>query len=105
MAEDRGMAVFIADLDQTVPLRVVLGYLNFSHGKPDAGFQRQLSDAFAFFTAHGSASPRADFHDALMRKLEALEREGPGGVKEVGAPGPVAALEFVSEAEARRRDR
>jgi hypothetical protein len=35
----------LAALDRAVPLQGPLGYLNFSEGRPDPRFQKQISDA------------------------------------------------------------
>src|SRR5437899_3771485 len=53
----------------------MLGYLNFSSGKPDARFQKQLSDAFAFFTSKNPSSPPTRLHNALLWKLDRLKTE------------------------------
>jgi hypothetical protein len=42
-------------LEAEVQLSALLGYLNFSEGKPDARFQKQLSDAFAVLERAGAA--------------------------------------------------
>ena len=39
-----------ANLESSATLPAILGYLNFSEGKPDARFQKQLSDAYQFLT-------------------------------------------------------
>ena len=39
-------------IEQAVALPALLGYLNFSEGKPDPRFQRQLDDAFVFLAQH-----------------------------------------------------
>ena len=43
-------------IDQAVTLSALLGYLNFSEGKPDPRFQKQLHDACVFLAAHGSVN-------------------------------------------------
>ena len=47
------MDASVQDLEKLVPLEAMLGYLNFSEGKPDARFQKNVSDAFAILAERG----------------------------------------------------
>ncbi len=43
----------LAKLEQAAPLSGLLGWLNFSDGRPDARWQKQLNDAYAFLSQGG----------------------------------------------------
>jgi hypothetical protein len=62
----------VADLDRNVPLQALLGYLNFSEGRPDPRFQKQFNDAYAFLASAGSKEPWRDLAVALQTKLREL---------------------------------
>jgi hypothetical protein len=68
----------VAELDKVVPLQALLGYLNFSEGRPDPRFQKQLNDAYAFLAGTGRAEPWKDLAAALQTRLREL-RGAPGG--------------------------
>src|SRR5262245_30244767 len=74
---------WIMDLDRVVPLRGLLGYLNFSEGRPDVRFQKQLSDAYGFLSEHGAAPPWQALHEALRHRLEALHVEGGSAFRDI----------------------
>ena len=40
-----------AELEQVVSASALLGYLNFSNGRPDPRWQKQLDDAYAYASA------------------------------------------------------
>ena len=72
-----------AELERLVPPAGLLGYLNFSQGKPDPRWQRQLNEAYRFFAEHGrgpetspSAEPWKDLHVWLANRLEQLRASG-----------------------------
>src|SRR5260370_41075892 len=44
-------------LDQAVSAAKLLGYLNYSDGRPDPRWQKQVNDAFAFLADHHVAEP------------------------------------------------
>src|SRR5260370_28968901 len=54
-------------------LQGALGYLNFSTGKPDARFQKQLNDAWAALAAEDAAEPWTALHQRLRDELAALK--------------------------------
>ncbi|HEV3205157.1 MAG TPA: hypothetical protein VGY77_12270, partial [Gemmataceae bacterium] len=62
----------LAALDNAVPFAKMLGYLNFSDGKPDPRFQNQLNDAYQFLAGAGAGEPWTELHSLLAQKLEAL---------------------------------
>src|SRR5262249_32976400 len=57
-------------------LQAILGYLNFSEGKADARFQKQLNDAYAAVAAAGSPTPWSGLGVTLGEALQRLEQAG-----------------------------
>jgi hypothetical protein len=82
------------ELERAVPLQGVLGYLNFSEGRPDARFQRGLSDAWAFLAARGVQLPGATLHEALRARLAELKASGTAAFKDVRQAEAVLTLVF-----------
>ncbi|HZZ81968.1 MAG TPA: hypothetical protein VFE62_25945, partial [Gemmataceae bacterium] len=70
------MTLDLTGIDQAVPFPTLLGWLNFSEGKPDPRFAKQLQDAFAFFVEHGSTQPWVDLRNVLLEKLQSLHQAG-----------------------------
>jgi hypothetical protein len=62
----------VTALEQAVPVSGLLGYLNFSDGRPDPRWQRQLDDAFAFLVEHGETAPWQALLDSLPLLLRRL---------------------------------
>ncbi len=58
------------------PAQALLGYLNFSEGRPDARFQAQLNDAFAHFAAAGEPRPWDALREGLLVELERAHEQG-----------------------------
>jgi hypothetical protein len=80
------------ELDSVVPLQGVLGNLNFSEGKPDARFQKQLSDAYQFLTDRGATEPWKDLSRLLKSKLLSLQTGGSSAFRESAQAGAVLSL-------------
>jgi hypothetical protein len=59
-----------------VSLQGVLGYLNFSEGRPDPRIARQIDDAYASLAEQGVAEPWAVLHEWLRVDLAALKGAG-----------------------------
>jgi hypothetical protein len=59
-----------------VSLQGVLGYLNFSEGRPDARVARQIDDAYASLAEQGVAEPWAVLHEWLRADLASLKGGG-----------------------------
>ncbi len=57
-------------------LQGVLGYLNFSEGRPDPRVARQIDDAYASLADQGVAEPWAVLHEWLRADLAALKGGG-----------------------------
>src|SRR6516162_10613845 len=82
----------LTELDQAVPLQGILGYLNFAGGKPDARFQKQLSDAYAFLA--DSEDPWGTLAGALQAKLRALKAGGGSAFRDTRQAEAVLGLVF-----------
>lgn len=63
-----------AALEKSVSLSALLGYLNFSEGRPDARFQKQLSDAFAALHGRGLFEPWKALRDLMHAELAVLHQ-------------------------------
>jgi hypothetical protein len=84
----------LAELDRRVPLQGMLGYLNLSTGKPDPRFQKQLSDAYAFFAERGGQEPHQALRRALDAKLAELRAGAGSAFRDVRQAETVLALAF-----------
>jgi hypothetical protein len=73
----------LAELEQVVSASALLGYLNFSDGRPDPRFQKQLHDAYAFLAEHGKAAPWYVLLDWLADRLDQLHAGGAGAFRDV----------------------
>jgi hypothetical protein len=73
----------LTELEQAVAPSALLGYLNFSDGRPDPRWQRQLNDAFAFFARRGEAKPWNAVLDWLTARLHQLQAGGAGAFRDV----------------------
>jgi hypothetical protein len=62
--------------DSALSLQGILGYLNFSTGKPDAKFQKQLSDAYAVLDRAEREPPWLTLRDRLRADLADLRAGG-----------------------------
>src|SRR5262249_22273435 len=58
------------------PLHSLLGYLNFSEGKPDVHFQKLLYDAHAGLAQERGAGAWSELHGALRASLSAAQSAG-----------------------------
>jgi len=63
-------------LEKEINASKILGYLNFSDGRSDPRWQKQLSDAYAFLADNGDKQPWTSLLDWLEQKLEELKAEG-----------------------------
>lgn len=83
------------DLDQLVSWPGMLGYLNFSTGKPDARFQKQVNDAYRFLVEKGIAEPWTVLHELLRTRLAALRTSGGSAFQDVTQVEAVLDLVFA----------
>lgn len=84
-----------ADLDRLVSWQAVLGYLNFSEGRPDVRFQKQLNDAYGYLTEHGAGRPWQVLHEVLTARLAALRDGGAAAFRDVRQAEAVLRLVFT----------
>jgi hypothetical protein len=84
-----------ADLDQRVSASALLGYLNFSEGRPDPRWQKQLNEAYAFVAERGADRPWDVLHPWLGERLEALASGGAAAFRDVTQARAVLALAFA----------
>ncbi|HZV07981.1 MAG TPA: hypothetical protein VE999_23055 [Gemmataceae bacterium] len=72
-----------AQLEQIVSASALLGYLNFSDGRPDPRWQKQLNDAYAFFAEQGEAAPWEAIFAWLSSSLRHLHAQGSAAFRDV----------------------
>ena len=75
-------------------LQGMLGYVNFSTGKPDARFQKQTNDAFASLIDQGSERAWQDMGAVLLEGLAALQQGGSAAFREVEQARAVVSIVF-----------
>src|SRR5262249_17981292 len=81
------------------PAAGLLGYLNFSDGRPDPRWQRGLNDAFAFFAKRGDAEPWLALCRWLSVRLADLQTGGTAAFRDVTqARGVLAVFPAVLKA-------
>src|SRR5688572_6397194 len=81
---DRTMdATAALELAQRVAPSSLLGYLNFSDGRPDVKFQKAVDDAFAFLAQRGEPEPWAALRDWLLEQAAQLQASGSAAFKEI----------------------
>jgi len=66
------------------PAAGLLGYLNFSDGRPDPRWQRGLNEAFAYFARREEPQPSRALIEWLTALLAKLQSEGTAGFRDVG---------------------
>src|SRR5262245_28703457 len=72
-----------ADLEQSVSASGLLGYLNFSDGKPDPRWQKSLHDAFVYFLDTGVDQPWEALRQWLVVSLDRLQAAGSPAFRDV----------------------
>ncbi|MBV9122558.1 MAG: hypothetical protein JO112_04305, partial [Planctomycetes bacterium] len=82
------------DLDEGLSLKTLVGYVNFSEGKPDPRFQKQLSEAYRILALRDEQEPWQVLHELLRRHLEALKAGG-GAFRDVSQAEAVVSLVFA----------
>jgi hypothetical protein len=81
-----------AQLEQIVSASALLGYLNFSDGRPDPRWQKQLNDAYAFLAEQGETAPWQALLDWLRRRLSELHAGETSAFRNVAQAEAVLAL-------------
>ena len=67
-----GVVAKMTPLEQVVPVSALLGYLNFSNGRPDPRWQKQVNEAYTWFVQQGEPQPWQALQDFLRTRLEQL---------------------------------
>jgi hypothetical protein len=83
------------DPEGNVSLQALLGYLNFAGGKPDARFQKQVSDAYGLLAESGASEPWKALHERLRSELETLQASGSSAFRDVKQARAVLELVFT----------
>lgn len=86
------MAQQYPELDQLVSWQALLGYLNFSEGKPDGRFQKQFNDLYVFLVEHGEPDPWLASARILRQHLDTLRSAGSGPFRDTTQVDAVLAL-------------
>lgn len=81
-------------LKKTIPLQTLLGYINFSEGKPDPRFARQISDCFKVLSEQGCAEPWKALTEILNAELTDLHKAGSSAFKDADQAKSVLKLVF-----------
>src|SRR5262245_5071623 len=82
------------DLAQRVPPSGLLGYLNFSDGRPDARFQRALNDSCALLGGAGDPTPWVTLRSWLRHESDKLQSSGSAAFRDVSQATAVIGLAF-----------
>ena len=71
------------ELASQVPPNSLLGYLNFSDGRPDPKFQRGINQVFRYFLARGETKPWESLRQWLIGQAGLLEQSGSAAFKDL----------------------
>ncbi len=83
-----------AELEQKASPSALLGYLNFSDGRPDSRWQRQLDEAYRWFAGRGEPEPWRPLAAWLARRLEELHAAGAAAFRDASQATAVLRLAF-----------
>lgn len=89
-------------LEKSGSVPTLLGYLNFSAGKPDPRFQKEFNDLYADCAARGDAEPWMRVYDLLRQGLDSLKSSG-GAFRDASQSQAVLDLAFQHLLPAYRR--
>ncbi|MFL5241348.1 MAG: hypothetical protein ACJ8FY_04515 [Gemmataceae bacterium] len=81
-------------LDEAVSAAKLLGYLNFSDGRPDPRWQKLLNDAYAYLADRGEAEPHRTLYAWLNSRLTALQADRVAGFDKIAQARTVLNLVF-----------
>ncbi|HLN28042.1 MAG TPA: hypothetical protein VK395_09865 [Gemmataceae bacterium] len=84
-----------AQLDRVAPLQGMIGYLNFGSGRPDARFQKQISDSYGFLAKEQADEPWKVLQQLLQAKLDSLQSSGGSAFRDVRQAQAVLILTFT----------
>jgi hypothetical protein len=84
----------LTDIDSLVSWPGLVGYLNFSRGKADARFQKQINDAFDWLERRGVKAPWQALSELLRSRLPALKSSKTPGFEDISQASAVIDLAF-----------
>jgi len=90
------------DLAERVPPASLLGYLNFSDGRPDPKFQRALDQAYTHLAEQGDDAPWTSLRTWLFRQGDLLQESGAAAFRDTVQVRAVLRLAFGHVLEAYR---
>ncbi|HEV3258473.1 MAG TPA: hypothetical protein VG013_16470 [Gemmataceae bacterium] len=93
----------LAHLESAAAWQALLGYLNFSEGKADSSFQKQLNDAYGMLAERGAPEPWVALDQQLRYRLDALQAGTGGAFRDVTQAEGVLSLVFKRLLPAYRR--
>ena len=73
----------VRELSQKFPPQGILGYLNYSDGRPDPKFQRAMNDTYSFLAEQGDPAPWVTLPRWLLEQLKQLQASGSSAFKEI----------------------
>ena len=82
-------------IKKEIPLHTLLGYLNFSEGKPDPRFAKQISDCYKVLAERGCVEPWKALAEILVAELADLHKAGSSAFKDVSQARNVLDLVFT----------
>lgn len=88
------MDALFADLARVVPASRILGWLNFSDGRPDSRWQRQLDDVYAAAAAVNPNDAWTGIRAWLQQELTVLESSDNAAFRDAGQVRAVLELVF-----------
>ncbi|WP_157369462.1 hypothetical protein [Zavarzinella formosa] len=71
------------ELASQVSPNTLLGYLNFSDGRPDPKFQRGVNTAFRYFIGQGESKPWEAFRQWMLAQAGQLEQSGAAAFRDL----------------------
>ncbi len=84
----------LRDLEAATSLSGLLGYLNYSEGKPDPRFQKQLNDTYALVASRQGSRPWEVLPQLFHLKLTQLQKSGTAAFRDVSQAKAVLHLTF-----------
>jgi hypothetical protein len=81
--EDSAVEERYAQLEKLVSASALLGYLNFSDGRPDPRWQKQLNDAYAILAEQGESAPWEAIFAWLSARLRDVHAQGSAAFRDV----------------------
>jgi hypothetical protein len=83
-----------AGVDAAVSASKLLGYLNFSDGRPEPRWQKLLNEAYAFLDTQGESRPHRALYEWLVGQLAVLQANQVAGFKKVDQVSKVLDIAF-----------